>query len=881
MVPALSDLMERVPPAALVALGAVAALALLAAFVAERQRRRRAENAAGAVLSRLRTITASMREGVVAYDMDLRLTLVNPAFERLTGYAAEDLRDQEFLQYIHPDDRPALMAEWERLAQGGALRDQEHRLVTRGGQVRWCASTWEPVRDEAGRQIGYLGTELDITERKQTEHDLRMDVELFQTVGEMQRAVIAAGLESRTVLHAIADRAQALTHADAALIELREGDDLVPRVDTGSPGAPRVETTLSGSCLRTGEVQRCDDTANDRRVDPEVTRRAGVGSVVVVPLKANGRMLGVLKVIAARASAFGDRDVRALRMMAGLMSAALEHAALLESRQARLEERTQTLQESEQRFKQLVDAAQEGICVLDEQQQATYLNPRMAELLGCAAGEIVGRPLYDFVDQPARAAARDILTGRENGARSDLRFRRPDGGDVWAMVSASPLFGRDGARIGTVAMVTDVTERRRAEDRLRRSADRLAMLHDVDQAVLAGRPPAEIATLVIGRLRRMLPAFRAEVVLFDPGRDEVLRLAGFEQSESLPQSRAPLAGYGPPDLWRRGVVQCVPDLAALDAPGVRFRRLLDAGMRSFLAAPLLVDGQALGEISLAAKPAEAFTTEDREIVQEIAAPLALAVQQGRLRDEIARRAAEHERRLADRGAALRELGADVDALIGGLAHEARAPIRQLDGFAALLLEDGGARLDPTARHAAGRVREAAARIAGIVDDLVQLARVGRHEPMRAAVPLAEPVREVVAQLESRLTDRVVEWRVGELPTVQADPTLVRLALGHLLGNAVKFTRTRPRAVIELLPVVGDGEAGLAVRDNGVGFDPAHAGRLFGLFQRLHRPDEFDGHGLGLALVRRVAEKHGGRVWAEGEGGSGATFYLTLGEPQGR
>jgi chemotaxis family two-component system sensor kinase Cph1 len=129
--------------------------------------------------------------------------------------------------------------------------------------------------------------------------------------------------------------------------------------------------------------------------------------------------------------------------------------------------------------------------------------------------------------------------------------------------------------------------------------------------------------------------------------------------------------------------------------------------------------------------------------------------------------------------------------------------------------------------------------------------------------------------------RAIEWRVDDLPTVHADPSLLRVALAHLLSNAVKFTRGRADARIEILPVVGDGEAGLAVRDNGVGFDPAQSGRLFGLFQRLNRPDEFEGSGLGLALVRRVVEKHGGRVWAEGEPGAGATFYLTLGAPASR
>jgi PAS domain S-box-containing protein len=840
-----------------------------------------AERARAELSARLRELTTHLHEAVVTCGPERDVRFINSAFERLTGYTLADLQDRDFLEYIHPDDRRLLLEEWERLDRGETIDGQEYRVVTRGGEIRWSAGSWRPLRDERGRSLGYLGTELDITERKRSEHDLRMDVELFQTISEMQRAIVAAGLESRTVMHAIADRAHALTHADAALIELKEGEALVPRVDTASPSAPRTETSLSGLCVRTGEVQRCDDTANDRRVDPDVTRRLGVGSLVAVPLKAEGRVLGVLKVVAARANAFGDRDVRALKMMAGLMGTALDHAAFLESRQVRLEERTQALQESEQRFKQLVDHAQEGICVLDERDQATYINQRLADLLGCPKGEILGRPLYDFIDQPGRAAAREVLARRDNGAsaRTDLRFRRGDGEDLWAIVSASPLVRRVGARVGTVAMITDVTERRRTEERLRRSAERLAMLHDVDHAVLAGRAPADIAGVVLARLRRVVPYRRAEVVLFYPDRDEAVRLAALDGGDPLPSTRVPLEQYGAPDERRRGVVQCVTDLTTLEAPSARLKRLIDRGARSFLSAPLLIDGQAVGEINLMAPAQNAFGTEEREIVQELAAPLSVAVQQTRLRDEIGRRTTEHERRLAERGAAVRELGGDLDALIGGLAHEARGPLRQLDGYAALLLESGAP--DATGRHAAGRVREAVVRLSATVDALVQVARVGRHELMRTPVALGELAGEVVAQSESRQQSRSIEWRVGDLPTVQADPTLLKLALQHLVSNAVKFTAHSPHPRIEILPVMGDGEAGLAVRDNGVGFEPSQSDRLFGLFQRLHRPDEFEGSGLGLALVRRVVEKHGGRVWAEGVPGGGATFYLTLGSVGGR
>ena len=198
----------------------IAALVLAGLFLVWRQwrRRRAAERLVAELRSQLQTVTATMREGVITYDMDRKLTFVNPAFERLTGYPDEELREQEFLQYIHPNDRPAIIAEWDRLAQGGALRDQEYRVVTRAGQIRWCSSSWEPMRDESGRQIGYMGTEFDITERKLAEEEMRLDTELFQAVLEVEQAVMAAGLDSQTVMRAIAERSMALTGASGAVI---------------------------------------------------------------------------------------------------------------------------------------------------------------------------------------------------------------------------------------------------------------------------------------------------------------------------------------------------------------------------------------------------------------------------------------------------------------------------------------------------------------------------------------------------------------------------------------------------------------------------------------------------------------------------------------
>ncbi|HEY9504348.1 MAG TPA: PAS domain S-box protein [Gemmatimonadales bacterium] len=883
----LAGLIDGIPPRTLAAtaagLGALALVLLVVLFIVwlGRRRARRADDEAR---SHLRAITATMREGVIAYDMTLRLSFVNRAFERLTGYPEEDLRDQEFLQYIHPDDQPALAAEWERLTQGGSLRDQEYRVVARGGQVRWSSSTWEPLRDESGRQIGYLGTEFDITERKLAEEAMRLDTELFQAMIEVQQSVAAAGLDSRTVMRVIADRGLRLTGATGAVIESIEGEELVPQVHIGTE-APRLSLTnsLSGLCVRTGELQRSDDVRSDERIGHDAYGPTGIRSLLAVPLTDEQRTLGVLKVVSTRPAAFSDRDAKALRLLGGLMGAALSHAAAYESRQHRLEERTRALQESEQRFKQLVDVAQEGIWLADDHGVITYVNQRMVELLGYQNGAMLGRRVYDFIDAGSRASAQRTLArpSAAGGESRDLRFLRQDGGELWGLVSASPIVGRDGGLVGTVGMVTDITERKRAEERLRRSAERLAILHDMGQAVLAARSPAEIGRAALGRLRRLVPSQRSSIVLFDFTSGQALPVAGYAAGQSIPTAAIPLETFPPGEVLRRGTVRYVEDIATMDSPPPIFRQLCKEGLRSVLTVPLLVDGEAIGEVSVASDRPAAFDSEHRDIALEVAAPIAIAIQHANLREDLARKSTELERRMAERGAALRAATAELDTLLYSVSHDLRTPVRHIGGFAELLLQDGGAILDPGSRHYVSRIAQGATRLGGMLDDLVQLNRLGRQDMLRRPVDFNLLVEDLVGVVQAEAGDRVIDWVIEPLPVLECDPSLARIALLNLLDNAVKFTRTRGRASIRVRPVEVEGQAGIAMQDNGVGFKTAHAGKLFGLFQRLHRADEFEGDGAGLAFVQRIAQRHGGRVWAESELDEGATFYITFGGPDVR
>ena len=876
MVPVI-QMPDEFPALTVVALLLVVALLVL--LSRESLRRRHTQRTIDELRSQLQTVTATMREGVIAYDMDRKLKFVNPAFERLTGYPDDELRDQEFLQYIHPEDRPAIVAEWERLSQGHSLRDQEYRVVTRSGQVRWCSSTWEPMRDENGRQIGYLGTEFDITERKVAEEEMRLDTELFQAVLEVEQAVTAAGLDSQTVMRVIAERSKGLTGASGAVIEAIEGEDVVPLIHVGTE-APRLKlsTSLSGICVRTGELQRSDDTFTDPRVEHQYYRELGIHSLMVMPLRDEQRIHGVLKVVSKEPGAFSDRDAKALRLLGGLMGAALSHAAAFEGRQARLEERTRALQESEQRFKQLVDVAQEGIWVADDRGVITYVNQRMADLLGYSNGSLLGRPVYDFIEADSRTGARHTLgrRGLRPGESQDLRFRKRDGSQLWGLVSSSPILGKEGTLVGTVGMVTDITERKRAEDQLRRSADRLAMLHDMDQAIVSAKSLEEIGRAALGRMRRMVPCQRCAVVLFDRANNQAQVIAGFAGGEYLQPATIPLNDIAPSRALQGESVQYVEDLGSLDDPSPVQRQLVAEGVRSYLSVPLLAEGEAIGEITLGGSGPSAFNAEHRDIAIEVATPLAIAIQHAGLREELARQAGELERRVAERSTAVRAATAELETVLYSISHDLRPPLRQLLGFSRVLLDESGAALDPTARHYAQRIHTAADQMATLVDDLVNLTRIGRQDLLRREVQLTPMIEDIVGQLRTTINGRNIEWQVEELPTVHGDPILLRTALANLLSNAVKFTRPRERAVIRVRPLESDGQVGVAVEDNGVGFKMAQAGKLFGVFQRLHRSDEFEGNGAGLAMVQRIVHRHGGRIWAEAEPDKGATFYMTLG-----
>jgi signal transduction histidine kinase len=218
---------------------------------------------------------------------------------------------------------------------------------------------------------------------------------------------------------------------------------------------------------------------------------------------------------------------------------------------------------------------------------------------------------------------------------------------------------------------------------------------------------------------------------------------------------------------------------------------------------------------------------------------------------------------------------ELEAFSGSVSHDLRAPLRTIDGLLQVVQEDFGADIPPAARRHLEAVSGQAARMSELIEDLLRLSRLGREPLRKQSVDMSGLVQEVVGDLRGAEGTRRLDIRIDVLPAAQADPSLLRQVWVNLIANALKFTRRRDSALIEIGGVARAGQKQYSVRDNGAGFDPRRAERLFGIFQRLHPAQEFEGTGVGLSIARRIIERHGGSIWAEGEPDRGAVFHFTL------
>jgi signal transduction histidine kinase len=409
---------------------------------------------------------------------------------------------------------------------------------------------------------------------------------------------------------------------------------------------------------------------------------------------------------------------------------------------------------------------------------------------------------------------------------------------------------------------------------LAHSLEELRALHALAESINRSTCLDAIYPEALAALRRTVGADRAAVLLLDE--DGAMRFVAWEGLSE--RYRAAVEGHSP---WTAGEHNPQPILVSAPKREPALARLLPVlsveGIASLAFIPIAHQGRLLGKFMLYFDAPRELSAGDTRLALTVAEYLALAISRQRSVDEVRRLNAELESRVLRRTRQLEEANREMEAFCYSVSHDLRAPLRALDGFARILLEDAGAVLDAPDKDKLGRIIAASGRMGRLMDDLLRLSHIGRTGMRLAEIDLGELAGKVAGDLRSREPERSVGLRIEAGLPARADAGLMRIALENLIGNAWKYTGRQAEARIEFGGRESDGRTVYFVRDNGTGYDMRYAAKLFSPFQRAHTPDEFEGTGIGLAIAQRVLQRHGGRIWAESQPGCGATFWFTLWE----
>ena len=621
----------------------------------------------------------------------------------------------------------------------------------------------------------------------------------------------------------------------------------------------------------------------------------------------------------------------------------------------------EALRENEEKFRSLVENALAGIFTVDHMYRFVYANGELCKILGYPEEQLLGKDFRSMLSDDSRELVTERYVRRQRGEqippRYEINIIRADGEARNVEMSVTVVRDQAGNPL-SMGQLVDITERRRAEEALRTSEERLRQVirvsrigifdHDhltdtvylspeyremrewgldetvtfpmiagrvysddrkrFEEAVLRAHDPAgdgyyDIEYRLVrrdGTIRRLLARSQTFFEGDDGARhpirtvgavldvtesrqiEEALRLTRFTVESVAdaiywmdPEARivdvneaaCHTLGYTRDELMGMSLTDVDPGFSLTDWPDT-WKHIREMGKLTVEAQHRTKDGKLI-PVEIMANFIEFGGRElDCAIVRNI-------TERKKAEEKIRQLNEELEQRVVERTTQLEAANKELEAFSYSVSHDLRAPLRAIDGFSRILLEEHASELSGETARLLGIVRDNTQQMGRLIDDLLAFSRLSRQPVDKRTVDTTDLVRQVLDTLRGDLEGREVEIEIGELPGCHGDPLLLRQVWLNLLDNAIKYTSKRERAKIEIGCLERDGEKVYFVRDNGVGFSMQYAGKLFGVFQRLHRSADFEGTGVGLAIVQRIIRRHGGRIWVEAEQGVGATFYFAL------
>ena len=869
------------------------------------------------LLDRLELQLEHMPVACVLEDRNFRVIYCNPAAERVFGYTSGELRGRDIVELVVPEAlREQVELRRARLRAGDRLVVNTGENIRKDGRRILCDWSHTPLTDEAGEFTGVLATAQDVTERMSMVAALEESEERYRQIfaatplpmwvteaqvpkflavndaaiakygytreefGNMSAIDLQVEEDRGQVLEQLQERDPALTTRYERRHVTRDGRQISVEV-TAQPflfgGQPaRLIVAIDITDRRHAQQALEDSEARFRAVFEQASVGIAVREFSGRPrfLRVNRKLCEILGysedelLRMTTTDLTPDEDMASTRemnrrLMSGTVSGyarrkryrrkdgriiwvnlsvsqfveggAGEKIPYLISVIADITEQVESEErvlESEARYRQIFALTPLPMYLRDEQAlKFIDVNDACLAMYGYSREEMLSLTLADIQTPANREHYRDELDHPAGIIERLQKQHARRNGEIFDVEIYSCPTTLSGRKVRLV-LVRDMTEQLNMERQLRDNESRLRAIVDNVPAVIAffdDRRQLQYSNLAFDRW--FGPA-RLDV------RDGVMRV---EQ-----------------DVSQYGEILMPLLEQALRGEEITAERSLDtrAGVRvaRLTLIPHVADDGSVAGVHLMGYDLTDFRKAEAEVRQLNA---------------------ELEQRVGQRTQALAAANRELESFSYSVSHDLRAPLRTIDGFSRILLEDHAARLDDAGRGYLERVRAASQRMTMLIDDLLELARVTRRELHIRHCDLTGLSREIAAELQAAEPGRKTKIRVAEGMTVAADAGLLRIAMDNLLRNAWKFTGRKSGAVIEVGCLTAADGRTYFVRDNGVGFDMAHAGKLFGAFQRLHSDAEFQGTGIGLALVQRVIRRHGGRIWAEAEPDRGATFFFSL------
>jgi len=809
--------------------------------MADRAEHKRMEQKLRESEQKFRTLFETMGEIVAIHDLvvdqsgkpvDYQIIDCNPSFATLLGIPRERALGNLASKVYGVGQAPYL---------------QEYARVALGGQACTFETYFEPLRRHlsisvASPSSGRFATIItDITVRKQTEVELRESEQRFRATFEHAAAGIAHVDVNGRFLRVNERLCELLGHTRDEL--LRSSFQDVTHPEDISADLSQIRRLLAGE-IETYSMEKRYIARNGGVVWAQLTV-----SLVEQPEGVPHYLIAVIQDIGLRKQA---------------------EAAL---------------RGSEERYRRLTRA------VTDYVYTVRIENGMVAETIhgeGCIA--VTGYVPRDFMQNPnlwidmvlpedrssVTEQAQQLLRNRGAGA-VEHRIKRKDGKIRWVRNTASAHLDNHGNLLSYDGLVQDITERKQAEMKLRETNEELHAINRVIAVTGSSIDLDSVVHTIIDQAVHISKLDGATLCLLTES-NELQLVAHRNASDAIVEDLSShaikvgecLCGNCAKDC--KPLVLTAPEQIALYATREAHHR----DKLSFHAAyPLMAQQRCLGVLCLFTRLDIKPLPASLRIVESLCPSFALAVQNALLYRETTRYATQMEDLVRGRTAELQAANQDLESFSYSVSHDLRAPLRAVQGVLQIVLEDLGEKLPTEARQNLDIVCKESRRMGQLIDDLLAFSRLGRLALHPVELDLGQLYQEVKEELVAREGDRRIEWIESALPKAEADPAFLRQVFINILGNALKYSRKRECTRIEVSGRIEGAEAIVSISDNGAGFDMKYAEKLFGVFQRLHSDREFEGTGVGLALVQRILQRHGGRVWAQSEEGSGATFHFAL------